>query len=187
MGEMKTVLERWKGRKRRKDEWIILILVGILLLIIIWPEHKETTVEESELPNNIHQDELDYKESLETQLADVLQSIDGIDMVKVMITLETSEENVVLKETDVSKEITEETDSIGGNRTIEASKTEETVCYEEQDKPYVTYTKTPKVEGVLVVAGGNQAGLLRNQIVKAVQALFDVESHKVVVIKMKES
>ena len=40
---------------------------------------------------------------------------------------------------------------------------------------------------VALVVGGEKASLLRTEIVKAVQALFDVESHKVVVIKMKEA
>ena len=82
-----------------------------------------------------------------------------------------------------------EEDSQGGNRKIESDSTKETVYTEKRgdnNSPYITHTIAPKVEGVLIVVGGNRAGLLKPQIVRAVQALFDVESHKVVIIKMKE-
>ena len=106
-------------------------------------------------------------------------------------TLKNSEEEVVLKENTRTQENTSEEDSQGGTREILSESVEEKVCYietgSEREGPYVTYTIAPKVEGVLIVVGGEKAGLLRTQIVKAVQALFDVESHKVVVIKMKES
>ncbi len=199
MGEIKKVFEKVKTKKWGKDEWIILILAGVFLLIVFWPDAKksdEEMIEDSQAKQNniaIVENNLEdsYKEQMENQLEEILKTIDGIDSVNVMITLETSEEEVVLKETKNTTETTVEEDSAGGTREIESNNTEETVCYGkesgENTYPYVTYTKAPKVEGVLIVVGGNSASLLRTQIVKAVQALFDIESHKVVVIKMKES
>lgn len=187
MGEMKKALEKWKGKKWGRDEWIILILIGIFFLIVLWPEQKQNKKTDNDVEADITWEKADYKETMEKQLEEVLKSIDGIDSVHVMITLQTGEENVVLKETETMKEITTEQDSAGGNREIVSSKTGEEVCYQDGTSPYVMYTKTPKVEGVLVVVGGEKAGLLRTQIMKAVQALFDIDSHKVVVIKRKES
>ena len=197
MGEVKQVLEKAKKKKWGKEEWLILILIGVFLCIVFWPSsekeeeitdlnRKEETLEEPRVGFNNT-----YKEQMESQLEEVLKSIDGIDSVTAMITLKTSQENVVLKENSQLKEHTSEEDGEGGVRTIDSESIEETVRYEtddgESEAPYVTYTVAPKVEGVLVVVGGDRASLLRMQIVKAVQALFDVESHKVVVIKMKES
>ena len=198
VGEMKQAVEKIKRKKWGKEEWIILILAGIFLLIVFFP-NTEKNEEKNKLPDSkesIIQSEKEeegktYKEQTEKQLAEVLKSIDGIDSVKVMITLQTSEEDVVLRETKMTQENTTEQDSQGGLREIESSGVEESVCYGtengEESGPYVTHTIAPKVEGVLIVVGGAKAGSLRTQIVKAVQALFDVESHKVVVIKMKES
>ena len=197
MGEIKEIFSKAKKKKWGKEEGIILILAGIFLLIVFFPDSKAKETSSQEVSENSAEQsrqsgqEVSYKTQMEEELEEVLKSIDGIDMVKVMITLETSEEDVVLKESKNVKETTVEEDSQGGTREINSTSVEETVCYGEalgeSTGPYVTYTIAPKVEGVLIVVGGNQAGTLRTQIVKAVQALFDVESHKVVVIKMKES
>lgn len=192
MGEVKQVLEKVKKKKWGREEWIILILVGVFFMILLWPASEKE--EKMSVPNQAADDKDDnitYKEQMEKQLEEVLGSIDGIDNVKAMITLKTSEEEVVLKQSGKVTETTEEEDSQGGKRVIQSESKEETVCYgsgdNETEEPYVTHTVAPKVEGVLVVVGGDKANLLRTQIVKAVQALFGIESHKVVVIKMKES
>lgn len=198
MGEVKQVVEKMKKKKWGKEEWIILILAGVFLMIVFFPDAKEENggnkkqVTNEAMEQEKKEDTGDsYKEQMEKQLEDVLKSIEGIDSVNVMITLQTSEEEVVLRETKTTQENTTEQDSQGGIREIDSSGVEESVCYGtengEESGPYITYTIAPKVEGVLIVVGGEKAASLRTQIVKAVQALFDVESHKVVVIKMKES
>ena len=197
MGEVNQILEKTKKKKWGKEEWIILILVGVFLLIVFLPnsdtkKNQKTENAQSEVVTEQKESGFpSYKEQMEEQLVETLKSIDGIDSVKAMITFKTSEEEVILRESKHTQETTVEEDSQGGIREIESESVDETVCYGEAEGentgPYVTYTIAPKVEGVLVVVGGNKASLLRTQIVKAVQALFDVESHKVVVIKMKES
>lgn len=198
MGEVNQLVEKLKKKKWGKEEWIILILAGVFLLIAFWPNSKvESKKNEKEEEGNTTTQaiqeitDLTYKEQMEKQLEEVLKSIEGIDNVNVMITFQTSEEEVILRETKNTQENTTEQDNQGGTREIEVVSTEETVCYKEGEGentgPYITYTIAPKVEGVLIVVGGDKSSTLRAQIVKAVQALFDVESHKVVVIKMKES
>ena len=198
MGEIDAIVQKGKKKKWGKEEWIILILAGVFIIVVVFPdssgkkEKKESNPAlDTTIETNAINSTLNYKEQMEQQLEEVLKSIEGIDSIQAMITLKNSEEEVVLKENSCIKENTSEEDSQGGTREIISESVEETVCYQETGSekagPYVTYTIAPKVEGVLVVVGGEKAGLLRTQIVKAVQALFDVESHKVVVIKKKES
>lgn len=195
MEEVKQLFR--KKKKWGKEEWIILILAGVFLMIVFFPasNKKEKTegniFEQDKSKEQFEKDsESTYKEQMEKQLEEVLESIDGIDVVNVMITYKESEEDVVLFESEYVNETTKEEDSQGGNRTIESESTKDSVCFTETEGeskgPYVTHTIAPKVEGVLIVVGGSKAGSIRTQIVRAVQALFDVESHKVVVIKMKE-
>ena len=194
MGEVKELLNNVKKKKWGKEEWIILILIGVFLLIVFLPDskQKETKPEENHIQteSNGQFDSQDtYKEQMEQQLEDMLKTIEGIDVVNAMITFSTSEEDVLLLENEHTMETTVEEDSQGGNRKIESDSTKETVYTEKRgdnNSPYITHTIAPRVEGVLIVVGGNRAGLLKPQIVRAVQALFDVESHKVVIIKMKE-
>ena len=196
MGEINQVLNKVKKKKWGKEEWIILILAGVFLMIIFWPsadkeDKNNKTKTDISLENIEEKEEDSYKVQMERQLEEILRSIEGIDSVHAMITFSTSEEEVVLSENKNTAETTREEDSQGGNRTIESNSYEETVCYTktegEDSCPYITHTVAPKAEGVLIVVGGSRASSLRTQIVRAVQALFDVESHKVVVIKMKES
>ena len=53
--------------------------------------------------------------------------------------------------------------------------------------PYVIQEKEPELEGVVVVCdGGDDAGVKR-EITDAVSALFQIESHKIKVMKSKEA
>ena len=195
MGEVNGVPGKWKRKKWGKEEWIILILIGVFLCVIFWPaKEKEETISAVSTDKTVYateqNEEENYRKQMEERLEDVLKSIDGIDNVRAMITLKNSEEAVILKEVNKTFENTREEDNQGGIRNIQTENKEEVVCYENQGdlaNPYVIYTVAPTVEGVLVVVGGEKANVLRTQIVKAVQALFDVDSHKVVVIKMKDS
>ena len=44
---------------------------------------------------------------------------------------------------------------------------------------------SPKIEGVVVVAQGAGTGRKDTEIIEAVQALFEVESHKIKVMRME--
>ena len=104
-----------------------------------------------------------------------------------MITLKSSRELVVEKETPVSRSTTTETDAQGGSRTVNTSEMEENVIYStdgSSNEPYVVKSLAPEIEGVLVVAEGAGSGTVNRTVTEIVQALFDVEAHKVKVVKM---
>ena len=60
------------------------------------------------------------------------------------------------------------------------------MLYDEDDntKPYVTSNEYPQIEGVLVVAQGGGNPSVNAQISDAIFALFDVELHKIKIVKM---
>jgi stage III sporulation protein AG len=53
--------------------------------------------------------------------------------------------------------------------------------------PYVVMRMLPRVEGVLVVAEGAGNGTVNKSVTEMIQALFDVEVHKIKVVKMAAS
>ena len=55
----------------------------------------------------------------------------------------------------------------------------------ESNKPLVLKEIQPKVQGVLVIARGGGSVEIKQSIIKAVQALLNVETHKIEVLKMK--
>ena len=109
----------------------------------------------------------------------------GVGEVKVMITLETTEEQVVEKDEALVRNNTTEEDSQGGNRTVYQLDSGEETVYQKQgsdESPYVTKTILPKISGVLIVAEGAGQGSVRKSITDIARALFDIEAHKICVV-----
>lgn len=134
--------------------------------------------------------ELEYAAYLEEQLEEILGGVSGVGEVEVMVTLESSEELIVEKDEPVTNSNVEETDSAGGTRTTVQTERNETTIYSTANgssEPYVVMKLLPKVEGVLVVAQGAGNGTVNKSISEIVQALFDVEAHKIKVVKMDGS
>ncbi|MBQ2803239.1 MAG: stage III sporulation protein AG [Lachnospiraceae bacterium] len=207
MGTCKEWLVR-KGWDKwfQKDNLIILILVGVLLFIINLPTEK-VDVEASRGLSMLEQNVLqgkdkqadtevllcsdikeDYASYLEKRLQKVLQGVADVGKTEVMITLQSTEELVVEKDEPISRSDTSESDSAGGSRSVSQYESNETTIYStdgSSSEPYVVKRIFPEVEGVLVVAQGADNGDINKSITEIVQALFDVEAHKVKVVKMK--
>lgn len=145
----------------RRDNLLILVLLGVLLFVVALPVKKEgpaamdTGMEITEQYNagiltssgqqNVtQQDTVDvgtqavtagsteeYAAYLEEKLKKMLESIRGVGEVEVMITLESSEERIVEKDMTAERSQTEEQDSAGGTRTVSSSNTGYQTVYQE--------------------------------------------------------
>ena len=145
----------------RRDNLLILVLLGVLLFIVALPVKKEdpaatdTGMEITEQYNagiltssgqqNVaQQDTVDvgtqavtagsteeYAAYLEEKLKKMLESVRGVGEVEVMITLESSEERIVEKDMTAERSQTEEQDSAGGTRTVSSSNTGYQTVYQE--------------------------------------------------------
>ena len=145
----------------RRDNLLILVLLGVLLFIVALPVKKEdpaatdTGMEITEQYNagiltssgqqNVAQQETvdvgtqavtagsteEYAVYLEEKLKKMLESIRGVGEVEVMITLESSEERIVEKDMTAERSQTEEQDSAGGTRTVSSSNTGYQTVYQE--------------------------------------------------------
>lgn len=192
-------LERWK-KKLTKENMAVLALLGLLLMVIAIPtgggrENKTEAVQEAdqaseqEVQNAPESETERYAAELEKRLEELLSSMDGVGEAKVMITLSASGENVVEKDIPSESDRTRETDSEGGTREIENIRQEESTVYvtdsDGSRTPYVSRTTQPEIEGVTVVAQGGADVLIQKNITEVIQALFDIEAHKIKVVKMK--
>lgn len=198
-------LQKWF----RKDNLIILVLTGVLLVIIALPskdsgEKKEdgaagipyagTAAGDTEVGGAENAEEgfgeadtEEYAAYLEKRLTEALSHMEDVGKVEVMITLKSSRELVVEKEEPVSRSTTNEKDSQGGSRIVSEMESGDNTVYRTEgnaSEPYVIKTLTPQIEGVLVVAQGAGQGTVNRTIVEIAQALFGVEAHKVKVVKM---
>ncbi len=183
----------------QKENLIVLILAGVLLVVISFPINKEEkNIPKEEMSERILEEGVqggekfnelyEYAEYLEDKLEKVLANMKGVGSVKVMITLETSEELVVEKDEPILRDNTTETDSNGGNRVIyKMDSGQETVFAKEGNNeiPYVSKTLLPQISGVLIVAQGAGQGNNNKHISEIAQVLFGVEAHKVKVVAME--
>lgn len=202
-------LEKWF----RRDNFIVLVLVGILLFVIALPvknqdgdkgtgdiegENKSAlTSPEAEQGNQgaaisaagadgLEREE--YAAYMEKRLTDALSQMADVGKVEVMITLKSSQELVVEKEQPINRSNTNENDAQGGSRVVNQLQTEENTVYRTDgsvSEPYVIKTLPPQIEGVLVVAEGAGKGSVNLTIAEIVQTLFGVDAHKVKVVKME--
>lgn len=206
-------LEFLKGdvsfNKIGKDRFLILLICGMLLLVMAIPVNsseqknnlskggtteavtKTTGVQQNgtELAQINDMYNMDYSRYMEMRLSEILSSVEGAGSVKVLVTIKKSETQVVEKDNPYERKTVYETGAEGeDNNTIELANDIATVYTEDENGhkiPFVSTRIQPQVEGVLVVAQGGGNEEIKNQIIEAIQALFDVESHKIKVVKMK--
>lgn len=206
-------MEKWLKR----DNLIILVLAGILLFIIALPtksseksgsgkqggeaanltmtgEKSKTQGESAEVWEELYAytgfSEDEYREKLERELEEILASAYGVGKVHAMVTLFSSPEIVIEKDSGYSRSQTNETDSEGGSRIITQMEERESTVFKtegNESMPYVVKTLFPKVKGVVVVAQGAGKGSVDKTITEIVQALFDLEANEVKVVKMQET
>lgn len=179
----------------KKDQLLILLLAGILLLVISLPTEKKGEKQGISQASSSSQgeqnlwDEEAYREALEVHLEELFSRMEGAGEVEVMITLASSSEKIVEKDTNGESETITEEDSAGGNRRTTNIVNDETTVYggkTDQEQPYVSKELTPQVEGVVVLADGGDDAVVKKNITEAAQALFGIDTHKIRIIKMSE-
>lgn len=192
----------------KKTDWLALALAGAILLIIAMPSSdtgsllgngqnagsQKTSAEllqaqEEQKKNTSVEQAGEYVKELEKRLETVLVQMEGVGTVKVMITISDYGENVVEK--DATEHLNTVTEVQSGNTTktsVEQELKEETICVEDETgtRPYIEKEILPTIEGVVVVAQGGGNPVVVSNISKAAMALFPIEAHKIIVVKMSD-
>lgn len=188
--KMQDFMQKIKEKKLKRSDWLILVLAGILILIIALPTDTRGKKQAEEAKENISKENNTMeasKDEIEQKLEDILEKIDGAGEVKVMITYQDSGTQVVEKDKNTSANSVEESDSTGGVRSTKEQQLQESTVYEEADAgntPFVSKELLPKVEGILIVASGGDNQKVKQNISEAVLALFQVEAHRIKIVKM---
>ena len=190
-GEQKKQVIPVKWREIKKEYWIVLLLVGILIMTVVFPSEKDTGVSVLTEPDTTDTESTaqtreieQYEEKLET----LLGQMEGAGKVKVMITESASRENVVEKDVPYTIQMSQNgTDEENGTKNQQENQEESTVYERDaqgKEAPYVKKTLAPQIEGVLVLAQGGDNAVVSANITEAVMALFGIEAHKIKVMKM---
>ena len=149
----------------KKEKLVVILLFGLLLMIAALPvkEKKEQAGKEEVQERETMISDADWQEKMEKRLTQVLEKVEGVGDTEVFLTCSGTEKKVVEKD---------ETESV----------------YEKDARgnqsPYVVQEQYPQVTGVLVAAKGGDNPVVVQNIREAVEALFQVEPHKIKVMKM---
>ncbi len=190
-----------KISSEKKEKMMIILLLGVFLLLVANPlsSNSEEQKEENKEDNTVETDYVseeneknsqkdEYITQLENKLEQTIEGMEGAGKVIVMITLKDSGEKILDKNqayesnTEKSKEEAQEREQ----STMKSNP--ETVLIEEDGntKPIIIQEIYPDIEGVVVVCEGGGNTELSLRIKEAVQALFSVEAHKIVVCKLQK-
>ena len=210
-GFFKNFRQKFQELKNQKNDalrkFIFLLLAGLCLLIILWPADKSKSsltdgnLSGSSLANEKKEDGAvetsdtvsekngtimsgngtydEYIDALEEKLRQILSDVKGVGSVEVMITLKDGGERIVEK--DAASSESQSDDSSAKTN----SETSVMVKDDSSNSPYISKVLEPEIEGVLISCEGASNPEVVVKITEAVQALFDVPAHKIVVLEQK--
>lgn len=178
-----------------KDRFLLLFLAGLMLVIIAMPMEKkeakkEPSAEEMVLTEKETEKETDmetYREQLCQQLEEFLRQMEGVGQAKVYITMHSTKEIIVERNSPYRKQTEEEIAQDKTRMTAETENESEVVLVTEEDgsqTPIVVKEIAPVVSGVVVAAQGGGNEKIKNEITALVMALFGIEEHKIRVVKL---
>ncbi|MCS7461643.1 stage III sporulation protein AG [Paenibacillus doosanensis] len=131
----------------------------------------------------------EYEDAYESQLKEILSKIVGVGDVEVLITIDSTEEVAVERNTKESQQVTDEKDQHGATRHVtDVTRSGEVVLYEVSNgkQPLVLKYIKPKIRGVLVVARGAENLTVKKMITEAVERGLDVPANKISILPRKQ-
>ena len=177
--------------EKEKKKLIGLLIVGALcvvsLVFLNFVQDKQQVSKDIQDDNQVTKQEeseeqkSSEKDDLENQLTSILKEING----SVMITYDNSQEIEPAYNSSSTKETTSETDSSGGERTVETASENKTLVTSDSSNPIVIKTKEAKIKGVLVVASGASDPQIKQTLYEAVQTALQISGHQVEVYAKK--
>ncbi|MBQ1388464.1 MAG: hypothetical protein IIY78_02445 [Clostridia bacterium] len=178
---MRNVIGALTGRLTPEVRRNIITVVGVIGLAIIFMSNfisNDNTPEQAEPPIETESGG-DYKEALETQLEDMLSSIEGVGNVKVMVTLDAMGEEVFA--IDRSESTNAETTDGSTNRTQQSEENRYVIIRNKDGSEQAVLKKTrlPEVRGVLVVCDGGDSAVVCERVTSAAAGALGISISKV--------
>jgi stage III sporulation protein AG len=169
----------WQNPKKRTQLIFVLGAVGILLILFseFLPNKSDTAADDESGVSGISFDETQaYKESVETQLAEIISQIKGAGTVNVMVTISGTREYVYAEQSDTSR-------VSGQDEQSEQQKSEIVLAEDGSDEqPIVKKIIAPEICGAVVVCEGAANPQTKENILNAVTSVLGLSSSRVSVV-----
>lgn len=170
---MNENLEALAGRIKSDKKMLLIVVlgaVGVMLLVLseLIPE-KDKTETAKETPQTLSE----YEEETEQRLAELISCIDGAGRTKVMITLNSGDENVYA------------TDDKSGKETFERSYV--VVKQNGDENGMLLRVEEPEIRGAAIVCEGADSERVKQEIINTVTAVLGIGTSRINIAKMKKS
>lgn len=181
----------------KKEKIVIFFLLGVFFLLIATPVSDLTGNRKKQKSTNTGTDQQTqqkkiqekdaYITALENKLEQTIEGMEGAGKVDVMITLKDTGEKILDKNQPYESEEETNTEENKESKKNRIQNNQETVLVETEGntEPIIIRELYPDIEGVVVVCEGGDNSALTVKIKEAVQALFSIDAHKIVVCKSK--
>ncbi|MGN0467284.1 MAG: hypothetical protein ACI4GY_00990 [Acutalibacteraceae bacterium] len=168
-----AVLTVFKDKIIRNKKLTAILAAGLAGILLIALSSIENTGEKAKTQENESKSLSQSAAEIQNELESFLENIDGAGKVNVMITFDTDTETVYAKDT-------EENSSSQAQNEERKYKSEHIIIKNDSGESGLEVKQIyPKVRGVAVICENADNPVIREQIVSAVCALFDINSTQI--------
>ncbi|MBR2028915.1 MAG: hypothetical protein IKA10_08030 [Oscillospiraceae bacterium] len=180
---MKADFSIIKEKLAGKGKNYYFVIIGIIGIMLVASGETETRKKE----NAVQQDYFlyEYKIKTEKELTEFLENVEGVGKVKVIISLESGQENIYAQKEKAVNNIKKEnsTDGYSDSSTYE----NEYIIIKNtgEEQALIEKTMQPAVQGVAVACSGADDISVVLAVTNSVSVVLDVPTHKICVTKMR--
>ncbi len=182
---MNGIKEKINDLIKKENRAKLVTVVGILILVLILVSELGSSCTKKEDTKKTETFDCEaYADSVEKRLCEIVGSIKGAGRVKVLVTLENSEEYIYASDSKQNSDSSEKNGTDGTVSTDTKSDSEESVIIVDGEKgreALVRTMKLPTVGGVVVVCDGAENEEVRERITEAVTTALGISSRRVYV------
>ena len=183
--------ENSKDKKKQIENIVVFIIILIITVLIInnmWSSgENESKQDKTDTTKVLAQTSSSQQDNLESNLEDILETINGVGKVKVLIKYSESSTVVAMYNETISESIIKENDGKGGSKDVKESENKKEIVYTDEDganKPITEKVVMPVIEGAIITAQGASDANIKTSIVSAVEAVTGLPVHKIQVFEM---
>ena len=192
-----TEKEENNGKNKKIENIIFLIIILIVTVIIInnvWSGDNKNSREQNDkvlaevFENDTNSNDATGYYSLQENLENILETMEGVGKVKVLINYAETSTTVAMYNETKTESTTEEKDTEGGIRNVTQTDTQKEIAYTEESGESAPITEKivmPTIEGAIITAEGASNANIKANIISATQAVTGLATHKIQVFQMQ--
>ena len=171
------------SKKGREKLFLLLGVIGAFFIFLGDTDICNSKTEAASANLSLQQ----YKRQMEDEITALLKEIDGVGDVKVMITLESGEENIYAQQEKTAEDVQKQSKDNSSQETSQTTFENEIVIISQSGANTALVEKTvqPIVQGVAVVCSGADDVKVVSNVTNTVSVVLGVATHKIFVTKMR--